>query len=494
MSNRYDGKILWVVLLLTASVIVINGITTEVSLGDESHHYRFTENIYWSGKRVPFDPLYKSGNPPGFSYNTPPLWHIILTYLWRITGGISQAVAQIYHVLFFLLLVWLTYFLAKETVGKEVSFFSAFIIATVPMVVSFSTLLYMDIPMTALSTLSFYLILKKRYIEAGISSGLAYLTKFNAGFFFPGFLFLILWNERKKGWDVLKNVTFFTLPILLIHIPDRYWRTQNITGQLEQSNIKWVLQRVSSGFWRVWGREYLNSYLTNPIDLIKYFGLPFLFLLFFYLFFMRRWDRKSATLWVPVISYLIPFIIIFGVKTDIRYLIPILPFLILLSIESVLSLGKRWRFVMISVCILQFVSTTYYVHQKRQISPEVKEGFEYIKKKVPEEALILYPEENLLMYGQRRMIWSGVGALEGYQFAKEGLYSLLWAANHKEMEHILKANHIDHILIKKSRIYDDSEDYHLGGYPQSFVEKLFYLDGWVKIFENPGLALWRRGP
>jgi len=190
----------------------------------------------------------------------------------------------------------------------------------------------------------------------------------------------------------------------------------------------------------------------------------------------------------------IPFIIIFGVKTDIRYLIPILPFLILLSIQSVLSLGKRWRFAMISVCILQFVSTTYYVHQKRQISPEVKEGFEYIKKKVPEEGLILYPEENLLIYGQRRMIWSGVGAPEGYRFAKSGLYWLLWAANHKDMEHILKANHIDHILIKKSRIYDDSEEHHLGGYPQSFIEKLSYLDGWVKIFENPGVTLWRRGP
>ena len=58
------------------------------------------------------------------------------------------------------------------------------------------------------------------------------------------------------------------------------------------------------------------------------------------------------------------------------------------------------------------------------------------------------------------------------------------------MKDLLKANHIDHILIKKSRIYDDRKKLHVGGYPQSFVEKLPHLDGWVKSFENPEVELW----
>ena len=304
-------KIFWILLLIAAGIIIINGATSEISLGDESHHYRFAQNILLAGERVAFDPLYQSGNPPGFFYTTPPLWRFILAFLWKIIGGISQAVAQIYHVLFFVLLVWLTSVLAKEMMGEERRWPPTLIIATVPMVVSFSTLFYMDVPMTALSTLSFYLILKKRYIEAGVASGLAYFTKLNSGFFFPGFLLVIFWNERKEFWRLLKSLGFFILPILLI-------------------------------------------------------------------------------------------------------------------------------------------------------------------------------------YGQRRIIWTAVGASEGYRLAKNGLCFPFWPNNPDEMDNIVRANKIDHILIKKSRIYDDHKQHHLGGYPQSFVGKLSLLDGWTKIFENPGVALWRK--
>ena len=112
-------NILGITWSLAPGCIIINGITSEVSLGDESHHYRFAQNIFSAGKRIPFDPLYESGNPPGFFYNAPPLWHIALSYLWKITGGISQAIAQIYHILFFILLVWLTYLLLKKLWEKK---------------------------------------------------------------------------------------------------------------------------------------------------------------------------------------------------------------------------------------------------------------------------------------------------------------------------------------------------------------------------------------
>jgi 4-amino-4-deoxy-L-arabinose transferase-like glycosyltransferase len=478
----YHNKIFWIILLFAAGLIAINGIMTEISLGDESHHYRFAQNIYREGKRVPFDPLYESGNPPGFFYNDPPLWHLILAFLWRITGGISQTITQIYHVFFFILLVWLTSVLAKEKIGEEGRWSSALIITTVPMVVSFSTLLYMDIPMTALSTLSFYLILKRRYIEAGVASGLMFFTKLNAGFFFPGFLFLILWNERRKVWSLLKNLTFFTLPILLIHIPDHYWRKQNI--EMNILNFPLVLKRISYFFREKGFIEYLNSYISNPIDLVKYLGLALLFLVFLHLFRFRRWDRKDIIFCIPMISYLISFIILFGLNSDIRYLLPILPFLIVLVTPSYLFLGRKWRFIIMSVCVLQFLSTTYYVHQKRLISPELKEGFEYIRKNVPPNAVILYPEENLLIYGERRMVWSALEA--------RGLLLLFWSTDQKEIDGDIRTRFVDHILIKKSRIYDDREVHHFGGYPKSFVERLPNLDGWVKIFENPGVALWKK--
>ncbi len=119
MWIRHDHKIFWILLLLGAGVIVINGATSQVSLGDESHHFRFAQNIYDTGKRAPFDPLYESGNPPGFFNNDPPLWHFGLVFLWKITGGISQTIAQFYHILFLILLLWITALLAEEFTGKE---------------------------------------------------------------------------------------------------------------------------------------------------------------------------------------------------------------------------------------------------------------------------------------------------------------------------------------------------------------------------------------
>ena len=509
MWNRHGRKIFWILLLLEASIIFINGATTSVSLGDESHHFRFAQNIYNTGKRAPFDPLYESGNPPGFFNNDPPLWHFGLAFLWKLTGGISQTIAQFYHIIFLILLIWITSILAKEFTGKdEGGWFSALIIATVPMVVSFSTLFYMDIPMTALATLSFYFIMKKRYIEAGVSSGLAYFTKLNSGFFFPGFLLVIFRDERGKIWNLLKSFAFFLLPILLIYIPDVFWRGENLTSQLNV-NGKVMKKVVENGVGNVIGmkaitdrlhtlhvtgpvyKENLISYWTNPVDLVKYLGLALLFLILFYLFNFRRWARKDLYFWIPVISYLISFLIFFGKQSDIRYLMPLLPFLVVLVTPSFLSLGKKWRFVIIGICILQFLSATYYVHQRRQISPEVKEAFAYIRKNVPQNALILYPEENLLIYAQRRVIWS---AVKVFKDRNVSLQTIFWGRTTEEMDQALRINEIDYILIKKSRIYDDREVRHVGGYPQSFVDRLPHLEGWVKIFENQGTVLWNKVP
>jgi len=482
-------KLFWILLVLTAGIVVINGMTTDVSLGDESHHYHFAQNIYEAGKRVAFSLLYDSGNPPGFYYNTPPFWHLILAFLWKITGGISQAVAQVYHILFFVLLVWVVSLLAREISGEEGRWLSALMITTVPMVVSFSTLFYMDIPMTAFSTLSFYFILKRRYMEAGVASGLAYFTKLNSVFFFPGFFLLIVWKERKKFWSLIRSLAFFVLPILLIYLPDAYWRKSNITSQMDTIRLSNVTKRVSMVFSGVKWREYLNSYLTDVSDIIKYFGIVFLFLLFLHLLRFKRWDRRGNIFWVPVISYFVFLILLFGIFTDIRYLIPIVPFLIALVTPSLLSLGKKWKMIIVVLCFIQFISTSIYVHQQRQISPSVKDGFEYIKINVPENALIFYPEENLLIYGQRKMIWS---AVESYNKRIGGLDLIFWGSDYKQVGNLLQANQIDHILIKKSRIYDDSQGRHFGGYPRSFVERLPHLEGWMKIFENQELTLWKR--
>jgi hypothetical protein len=498
--GTYDSTVLLILLVMAAGIIFINGMTTDVSLGDESHHYHLTENIYRAGKRVAFDPLYESGNPPGFFYNDPPLWHLSVATLWKIWGGPSQAIAQLFHLLFFGLLVWMTHLLAKETMGEKERWFPALIIATVPMVVSFSTLLYMDVPVTALSAWSYYSVLKRRYVQGGMASSLAFFTKLNAAFFLPGFLFLIVWKERKSVWGILKNLTLFIIPVLLIHVPDRYWRQENIASQVSHVNLQVVVSRVTGGgkggiLGAIMGagtvREYFNSYLTNPVDVGKYFGIALVLLVVFYFIYFRRRNKQGLQFWIPVISYLVVFLFFFGIRADIRYLLPILPFLIVAVAPVCHWLGRKWRVAVLGLCLLQFASTTYYVHQMRQISPAVKEGYEYVKKNLPENALILYPEENLLLYGQRRMVWSMIRSL---RLGQSGIYTILWTPRRRELDELLRVNGVDYVLIKKSRIFDQQNEHHAGGYPRSFVENLEELsqrDRWMKAFENSELTLWK---
>ncbi|MGE5196908.1 MAG: hypothetical protein ACM3IL_00155, partial [Deltaproteobacteria bacterium] len=76
-------------------LVLIAGLTSELSLGDEVVHYRFAKDIFNSGRRVAFDQIYTSGYSPGYSYNSEPLWHIVLATLWRLYGKISFPIAQI---------------------------------------------------------------------------------------------------------------------------------------------------------------------------------------------------------------------------------------------------------------------------------------------------------------------------------------------------------------------------------------------------------------
>jgi hypothetical protein len=86
------------------------------------------------------------------------------------------------------------------------------------------------------------------------------------------------------------------------------------------------------------------------------------------------------------------------------------------------------------------------------------------------------------------VIWSTVKADAS---GKKRLYALFWSKGKKALQDLLTANQIDHILIKKSRIYDDFEEHRSGGYPKSFVERLAQLEGWVNIFDNSGVVLWK---
>lgn len=490
------NKNLFLLILCSSLLVLIAGLTSTLSLGDEVLHYRFAKDIFNAGRRVAFDPLYGTGNPPGYFYVGGPLWHILLALLWRFLGKISFPVAQFYHTIYYALLIFFTYLLGKELYGESKGLYSALIIATVPVVIAFSALFYVDVPATCLSILCLLLIVKRKFLWSGIVLGLMYLTKRNTCFFVPVFFFLILYQTENGFKEKVTNLFYVFVPAFLFVLPDFFWRENNLKSTIIMlidgrkvsvpsvgtfEGIKHILVNWN---WELRNSEYLNSSLFDPVDIVKYFGIVLLVTLAIYALF-KLYEKKDLILWLPVICYFLFFCYMFHLGSDIRYLLPILPLFAILSSKVMVGcLTKRWlKIPLIILCLLQFSSAVLYVRAKRQIPRGIKEGFAYLRDNTVPDALIIYPEYVILEATNRRFAWAGN--------LNTVLQNLFWDKDEDEIRDLLKSNNIDYIAVKKSRIYDDLKVHHFGGYPRSFVERLPELFFVKLVFDNKEMSIWQ---
>ena len=503
MEKFVSHKWILVILLISAASVLTAGLGTEVYLGDEVYHYRFAKDIYATDTRVAFDPLYPSGNPPGYFYTSEPLWHALLAVVWRLTGGISFSVAQIYHTFYYLLLILVVYLLGMQIYGKKEGTYAALLISSVPMVISFSILFYLDVPGTAFAALSLLLLLKKRYFLTGLSISLMYFTRRNACFLVPGFMLIVYFFGEDKLLHRFKNIVFLIFPTVILGSMDQKWRQAHIEsigwgGYRSVNTWEYIKTRMMK---LIWGSgEFLNSSLINPRDIVQYLGVVLLMALIIYLLF-KPGKKKDAPLWICIGVYFLIFIFFFGANSDIRYLFPIIPLISVLTASSFPYLGHfRWMKILISVlCLFQLLGTSFYVHQKRLIPSETKEGFTFIKQNTPENALFMYPGYNFIETTGRKFVWASFFQAEAWamgkkypalDFSKDKSHLMFWNNKENDIQQIMETNKLDYIVVDKSRIYDDTKVKHFGGYPKSFVEKLPTSSLVKKIFENQAMSVW----
>lgn len=476
--------------------MLIAGLTSELSLGDEVSHYRFAKCISYSGRRIVCDPLYASGKPAGMFFIIEPLWHTLLAIFAKLFGGISSRIAQFYHTIYYALLVLFTYMLGKELYGRRQGLYSALMVASIPAVVVFGILLYLDVPATALSILCFLLIIKRDYFWAGVVLGLMYLTKRNTCFFVPAFIWVVI-DQNKEGLKAsIKKAIYFILPSLLFIVPDFLWREHNLDFKImlneggkqkfisSAGNISGIMDRLLRRDSNVRFNEYTNSSFANPLDIIRYFGIALLVGLSIYVI-SKRYCKKDLILWVPVLCYFVFFCYMFSPISDIRYLLPVMPLLAVISSNAISGiLNKRlFKGILISLCCLQLISTSLFVRTKRLIAPGIKEGFSYLKENTPADAVIIYPEYLILELANRRFVWAG--------YLPTAIRDIFYSTDYDTIERLLRSHNISYIAIKKSRVFDDTKLKHLGGYPKSFVEKLPKLPFLKLVFDNNEMSIWK---
>lgn len=490
------NKKLFLLILVCSSLLLLIGLNSHLYLGDEVFHYRFAKDIYREGKRVAFDPLYESGQPPGYYYIAAPFWHFALVSIWEVMGRISFPIAQIYHTGYYVALILLTFLLGETLYNKKIGLVSSFIVATVPMVVSFSIIFYMDIPACAFTVLFLLLFFKEHYWWAGLCIGLMYLTKRNACFLIPIIPLMIIFKYKKNLFRSIGTCIRMFIPASAIILWDVLWRINNISSFYKQPNfhtgMTWKEMIANLGLDSSFIVDFVetnkqfisknsgNSVLLNPTDVVKYLGVAFLILMFLY-FIKRRFEKKDFWLWAPIVSYIIFYVFFFGLNSDIRYLSPVIPLLCIFISKAFISIkNSSLKKFIIGLCIIQLVSTCIYVYSKRQLSEEEKQAFQYVKENIPDNCLIMYPEFMLLEQTDKTFVW-GTCYFWPYFF---------WG-DEKDKKVVIERNDLHYIIIKRTRVYDDSQTRHLGGYPKSFIEELPTLPFVNCIYKNSVISIWK---
>ncbi|MCX5648245.1 MAG: glycosyltransferase family 39 protein [Planctomycetota bacterium] len=499
------------IIALAAGIVLAAGLASDVVKGDEAYYSMFAEAWYDAGPlhRPVYNPLYPSGEA-GYYYTTEPLWPFVCSLVWNVTGVHAWS-AQALQAGFYALLLAAVYGLGRDLLGPRGALAALLATVAVPMVGAFSVLLYTDVPSAALSACVALALLRKRFLAAGVVMGLAYLTKRNTAFLAPAFVVWALWTEG-SGWRRLGRVAAFVVPAVLVTLPDWFWRTAHLPAMYEPVSLSHILQRLKTFFseqarvtlgsggdadaatvaerlWTWLGPSAGASRLNNPADLLQYVGAAVPVLLGLYLV-RRAWDRRDARLWIAIGVYLVIFLLMFTLDTEIRYAMPVIPLVAVVAARGLWGwCEKPWVLGLVGLAAFGHLgATAWHVGVQRTLTPGQRAVFEHLRTRTPPDDRILYPGEVMILQTRRQAVWS---QLKNPETGRGCITGFLGETDPERIRRLLRANAVTHICIDERRVYVDRGEVVGFGYPRSFVERLRTLPFLERVEgEWPGIELW----
>ncbi len=482
----------WPTIIIAAAALAVfaAGVTSSVVRGDEGYHTQFARAWYELGplNRPTHNPLYASGEPPGYYYSTEPLWPLALSLVWHLTGPVQWA-AQLYQAAFYALLLGAVYGMGRHLAGPRGGLAALLVAVSVPMFGAFSVLLYTDVPAAALITLTALLVLRRHMVAAGVVLGLAYLTKRHTLFLAPG---LLLWTVLDEGtWRRrLARVPLMLGPALLVVLPDTLWRRAHLPALIDPASMQHVAARARMFL----SHQRLPSNLNNARDLAAYLGalLPATAVLYLA---RRAWRHGHGLLWLTVLLFLAALGVLFTFDTDIRYTMPTVGLAVALAAAAWRGGWRRtWVLGLVgAVAFAHLGAVVWTVHAQRRLTPGQHAVFTYLREETPPDALVLYPGEVVLTQARRRVVWSN---LLNPETGRSAINPFLRAYDAGQIEATLRANDVDYLCIDETRIdAADSRSTLVAGYPPTFVARLPELAFLERVPGPwPGITLYRVRP
>jgi len=302
-----------------------------------------------------------------------------LLYMIPLFFG-NDIVPKFIHFSFALLTAWLIFNYLRRRINAIYALFGIIFFLSIPVIVKLSITVYVDLGLIFFSTASLLLLLKwienhfrlKFLIASAIFCGLSMGTKYNGlvtffllTFFIP---FLYLRHQQDKNPNFLKAVGYGILFLLIAFIFFSPWMIRNYlwtTNPIFPLYDHWfnpqnAINRQAGGIFAyrslVYGETWwqivllpLRIFFQGQDGSPQYFDgrlNPFLLLLPFFAFYRFRRDTKVIKVEMKIMlvfSVLYFIFALFSTSLRIRYISPIIPPLVILSIFGVKKMVEEVR-------------------------------------------------------------------------------------------------------------------------------------------------------
>ncbi|MFC1666684.1 ArnT family glycosyltransferase [Candidatus Omnitrophota bacterium] len=287
--------------------------------------------------------------PPFFYLTSAPLFYLV---------ALNSDFALYANILYLFILMFSVYGIGKNLYDSKVGVLSAFVVSMFPGIFAFSRVAFLELPLTAMVTLSIFLLLstehfRKRWLSFlfGLSIGLGMLTKWSFVVYVIGVLvYYVFISIKDNPEDRKKFLLNISLALFIAFIVSAPWYIANA--------IKLIKNILLISTWEgaYTGKPLLFHLLFYIRSLYLYQMYPFLFLLFTPLFFKHLIRKK----WVIVLWLIAPFIL-FTVLTnkDVRYTMPMLPAIGIIIASEAAQLRKGILVTVCSFLLFQFFLLSY---------------------------------------------------------------------------------------------------------------------------------------
>lgn len=487
----------WLAAAVVGLGVFAVGIASDLSLGDESHHFRKAALFLDAGTRLTHDPVYGPVVPPGIPYYDGALWHGGLALLWWILGTRSVVVAQAYQAAWVVLLIGMAWE-AGRTLGGDRAAWWSLLAATLPCALFFGVLLYVEVAMMALLMLAAVLAVRRHVFWSGIAFGLAFLVKPTVIMVGPAWgLGVLLLAAR--GWrGRIVHGLLAGLGAALVVLPDLGWRhvhlgTVGVVFLSRSGGDPSVPEAVRAMLLEK-GPEtfYEPSSLWNPVDVGMFLGAILVLGLVLSLLRIRRLGRATRALWLLASVFLaVRFsLLLSSTISDVRYVMPVFAVLILiagLSLADVFAARKGWAAVLVALAVVQALTVGAFALHKRRVSPAFLEAIREVRRLEVRRppGFVLCPEPVVTTYGEKPILWSAVNP---------GPFFFNWSP--EKQRRLLDHFGVEYIAVPRARVYDDARVRHTGGFPKSYVDRLPglpYVDP-APVIDRGGLVVYRVRP